>query len=102
MENENLNKDQKVKQKSKRTDVFKKSGSSRVIASASWTILIAVIGAIMLFIYQVIAGNYYGESGGLSYFSVTAAILAISTAISVGTGQAFIKIGKELKDQGLK
>ncbi|MHA1309798.1 MAG: hypothetical protein ACTSQO_02620 [Candidatus Helarchaeota archaeon] len=95
MENENLNKDQKVKQKSKRTDVFKKSGSSRVIASASWTILMAVIGAIMLFIYQVIAGNYYGESGGLSYFSVTAAILAISTAISIGTGQAFIKIGKE-------
>ena len=78
-----------------RTDVFKEAGSSRVVASASWTILMAIVGAIMLFIYQVYAGNAYGETGGLSYFSISGAILTLAIAISIGGGQAFIKFAKE-------
>ncbi|MHA1269972.1 MAG: hypothetical protein ACTSPY_09330 [Candidatus Helarchaeota archaeon] len=95
MTDNNSSNEIKCKPKRKRTDVFKESGSSRVIASASWTILMAVIGAIMLFTYQIIAGNFYGGTGGLSYFSVTGAILALTVSISVGCGQAFIKFAKE-------
>lgn len=83
------------KEVNKRTRIFREAGSSRVVASASWTILMAIIGAIMLFIYQVIAGNYYGETSGLSYFSVAGSILSLAAALSVGCSQAFIKIAKE-------
>ena len=79
----------------KRTDVFKKAGSARVIASGSWTIMMAIIGAIMLFIYTVIGGNYYGETGELSYFSITAAFIAVAAAPSAGFAQAYIKESKQ-------
>ncbi|MHA1266641.1 MAG: hypothetical protein ACTSRS_15505 [Candidatus Helarchaeota archaeon] len=81
--------------KQSRIDVFKKPGASRAVASASWTMLMAIIGAIMLFVYQIYAGNVYGEEGGLSYWSVTGAIFALSTLISTGAGSAFLKIAKE-------
>ncbi|MHA1799742.1 MAG: hypothetical protein ACTSVY_14940 [Candidatus Helarchaeota archaeon] len=79
-----------------RTDVFKNAGSSRVVASGSWTIVMAIFGAVLLFIFQIIAGNYYGEGGDLSYFSVTSAFLAIFASISAGFGNAFLKFSKEV------
>jgi len=81
--------------KKSRIDVFKEPGASRAVASASWTMLMAIIGAIMLFIYQIYAGNVYGESGDLSYWSVTGAIFALATLISTGAGGAFLKFAKE-------
>ena len=48
----------------------------------------AIIGAIMLFIYQIYIGSVYGQ-GGLSYITITGAIFALATAISVGSGGAF-------------
>ncbi len=54
----------------------------------------AIIGAIMLFIYQIYIGSVYGQ-GGLSYITITGAIFALATAISVGSGGAFIKLAKE-------
>ena len=83
----------KVKKKS-RTEVFNVAGASRAVASASWTISMAVIGAIMLFVYQIYIGFVYG-AGGLSYISITGAIFALTTAISSGSGGAFIKLAKE-------
>jgi len=79
----------------KRTDVFKEAGSSRVVASGSWTIMMAIIGAILLFVYTVVGGNYYGDSGALSYFSLTAAFIAIAAAPSAGFAHAFIKESKQ-------
>ncbi|HUX99003.1 MAG TPA: hypothetical protein VMV49_05580 [Candidatus Deferrimicrobium sp.] len=49
----------------------------------------------MIFIYQIYAGNYYGVGGGLSYYSVTAAIFSIATAISAGASGSFVKLAKE-------
>ncbi|MFX1297464.1 MAG: hypothetical protein ACFFD2_21760, partial [Promethearchaeota archaeon] len=83
-----------IPKKKSRTDVFNEPGSSRAVASASWTILMAIIGAIMLFIYQIYIGFIYGK-GGLSYISVTGAIFSLATIISVGSGGAFIKLAKE-------
>ncbi|NVM55833.1 MAG: hypothetical protein HWN66_19190, partial [Candidatus Helarchaeota archaeon] len=80
--------------KKSRIDVFKKPGASRAVASASWTILMATIGAIMLFVYQIYIGFVYGE-GGLSYITITGAIFALTTAFSSGSGAAFIKLAKE-------
>lgn len=78
-----------------RTAVFKEAGSSRVVASGSWTIVMAIVGAVMLFIYTVFAGDYYGASGDLTYWSVTNGLLSIYVAISAGFGQAFVKYSKE-------
>lgn len=81
--------------KKSRIDVFKEPGASRAVASASWTMMMAIIGAIMLFVYQIYAGNVYGEEGGLSFWSVTGSIFAIATLISTGAGGAFLKFAKE-------
>ena len=54
---------EEVPKKKSRTDVFNEAGSSRAVASASWTILMAIIGAIMLFVYQIYVGFVYGEGG---------------------------------------
>lgn len=81
-------------EKKSRIDVFKKPGAARAVASSSWTILMAIIGAIMIFVFYIYAGNEYGE-GGLSYYTVTGAIFALATAISAGSGGAFIKLAKE-------
>ena len=59
----------------KRTDVFEDAGCARAVASGSWTIMMAILGAIMLFVYTVIGGNFYGETGELSYYSMTAAFI---------------------------
>ncbi len=83
------------KPKRSRIEIFKQPGASRAVASASWTMLMALIGAIMLFVYQIYAGNVYGEEGGLSYWSVTGSIFAIATLISTGAGGAFLKFAKE-------
>ena len=82
------------KEKKSRIEIFEEPGSSRAVASASWTIFTAIIGAIMLFVYQIYVGFVYGE-GGLSYITVTGSIFALTVAISTGSGGAFIKLAKE-------
>ncbi|NVM00781.1 MAG: hypothetical protein HWN67_00475 [Candidatus Helarchaeota archaeon] len=81
-------------EKKSRIDVFKESGASRAVASSSWTILMAVLGAIMLFIYQIIAGNVYTE-GELNYYGLTSMFFSFAVIFSLGASGAFIKLAKE-------
>ncbi len=86
--------DEVREQKKSRTDVFKEAGASRAVASSSWTILMATVGAVMLFLYQIVAGNVYTE-GELNFYGLTSMFFSFAVVFSLGSSGAFIKLAKE-------
>lgn len=69
-----------VEQKGKRTDIFEEEGSSRAIVSGAYFFVFAVVGSVLLMVFNIIAtGN-----PGLEYYGETFVIL--NMFIAVGSG----------------